>query len=134
MSEHVYGFTTTEDDNYLPRVVDEATPDTDFIITTERHTIFGEGTSATLLIRKTILVLALAIPELPLAGKTLGEWLLDTAFSDLENGTESNEFTAVRVDGPSEVIAEELEQVRHEIRRIKNVKDGRLVRAKVESF
>ena len=142
-TKNVYGFTTTEDDVYLTRVVDEAAEDTDFIFTRERNTLKpNEGAGVILLVRKNILVLGLILPELPLAGRTLAEWLISTLESDAEKVINegassdklSNEWTGVAFEGDPEDIEDELERVGNEIRRIKNIKDGRVVRVEVASF
>ena len=142
-----YKFATTPEDNYVPRVADEATNKTDFILTTERDTINGNGTVAILLVRKTVLALGLLLPELSLAGKPLGEWLVTSLESDREAinqstatsfdeylETEYKEWAAVTIQGDPEDLALELETVRGEVRRIKNILDGRTVRVTVESF
>ncbi len=141
-TQNVYGFTTKEDDVYLTRVVDEATEDTDFIITRERNTLVNyTGAGVTLLVRKSILVLGIVLPELPLAGRTLGEWLISTLEEDVEkvaNGASiealSDDWTGVVFDGDPEGVEDELERVTNEIRRIKNIKDGKVVRVEVASF
>ena len=142
-----YKFATTTEDNYVPRVADEATNKTEFILTTERDTINGNGTVAILLVRKTVLALGLLLPELSLAGKPLGEWLVTSLESDREAieqstatsfdeylETEYKEWAAVMIQGDPEDLALELETVRGEVRRIKNILDGRTVRVTVESF
>ena len=142
-----YKFATTPEDNYVPRVADEATNKTEFILTTERDTINGNGTVAILLVRKTVLALGLLLPELSLAGKPLGEWLVASLESDREAieqstatsfdeylETEYKEWAAVMIQGDPEDLALELETVRGEVRRIKNILDGRTVRVTVESF
>ncbi len=126
---NVYSFTTTPHDEYLKRVLDEATEDTDFVITTERNTLFGRGTHAVVAVRKEILVVALIAPELPLAGRTLGEWL-EASFDSDGNG----DWAGAIIQGDPDDIEVELERIRNEVRRIKNIKDGRVVRVNVETF
>lgn len=126
---NVYSFTTTEKDPYLERVVAEATNDTDFIVTTERDTVRGEGTTAVLLVRKDVVSVGLVFPELTLAGKTLGDWV-----EFLIDEPNDSDWAQVVITGEPEDIALDLVHIRNEIRRINNLKNGRTVRVKVESF
>ena len=133
-----YGFTTDREDNYFTRVVAEANPDTNFIIVTERDTIAGPVLQAAVLVRKVVLVLGLVLPELPLAGKTLGDWLTDAVKTDLPvilDGGEVNPWTYALIQSDNqEAVDEELERIRNEVRRIENIVDGKTVRVTVESF
>lgn len=132
-----YGFTTTPDDEYLSRVLDEAAPGTNVIITHDRDTSKQEsdeyGSIATLSVRNYVLALGLVYPELTLAGKPLLEWLLDlaederTVDEDLVNGWST-------VTGEFEDVSEELDSTRHEVRRINNLLHGRTIRVNVESY
>ena len=130
MSEgNVYSFTTTEEDFYSKRVAEEATEDTNFIITTEKNTLSGETGAAVVLVRKSVLEIALFAPELTFFGKTLIEWL--------EGVVEANgpsDWAAARLTGDAEEVEATLDSVRHEIRRITNVLYGKVVRVQVESF
>ena len=58
--DNVYSFTTTEDDVYSMRVAEEATEDTNFIITTERNTLLNAHGHAIVLVRKSALEIALS--------------------------------------------------------------------------
>jgi hypothetical protein len=146
-SRNTYKFATTPEDDYIPRVADEATNNTDFILTTERDVLNGEGTVAVLLVRKSALALGILLPELSLAGKLLGDWLVTELEADLNSISKStaasfdeylenehNEWAAVTVQGSPEDLELELETIRGEIRRIKNILNGRTVRVNVESF
>lgn len=127
--DNVYSFTTTEDDVYSMRVAEEATEDTNFIITTERNTLLNAHGHAIVLVRKSALEIALVAPELTLTGKTLIGWL--------EGVVEANgpsDWAAAVILGDKEAIDEQLKSVRHEIRRIKNVLEGKVVKVDVESF
>ncbi len=127
--DNVYSFTTTEDDVYSMRVAEEATEDTYFIITTERNSLLNAHGHAIVIVRKSALEIALVAPELTLAGKTLIEWL--------EGVVEANgpsDWAAAVILGDKEAIDEQLKSVRHEIRRIKNVLEGKVVKVDVESF
>jgi len=133
-----YGFTTDREDNFFERVVAEANPDTNFIIVTERDTIAGPVPQAAVLVRKTVLVLGLVLPELPLAGKTLGDWLTDAVKIDLpliKDGETVNPWTYALIQSDNqEAVDEELERIRNEVRRIENIVNGKTVRVTVESF
>lgn len=131
-----YGFTTTTDDRFFDRVIEEADPDTNFIIIKARNTVTGDGdNTAIILVRKAVFVLALAIPEEKFAGRTLVAWveeIVNDAADAIESEQEFDLWTAVVVEG--EGVAAELDAIRHQIRRINNVLDRRIVRVEVESY
>jgi hypothetical protein len=131
-----YSFTTTPSDNFFRRVAEEASPTTNFIVVTERSTIYGPTPSAALLVRKDVLLLGLVLPELPLAGKSLGHWLEDTVKGDLTNGEAfSNPWTYALIQSDDiDAVDEELERIRNEARRIENIINDRTVRVTVESL
>jgi hypothetical protein len=135
----VYSFTTTPDDNFFRRIVQEANPKTNFIVVTERSTIYGPNPSAALLVRKDVLLLGLVLPTLPLAGKTLGEWLVDTVNGDFTAGEGSSTYKspwtyALIQSDDQDAVDEELERIRNEARRIENIVNDRTVRVTVESL
>jgi hypothetical protein len=73
-----YGFTTTKDDTYIFRVVDEAKPNVNIILLHDHNTETGTQ-GVILLVRKSFLQLAEKFPDLLLADKFLDEWTsLDT--------------------------------------------------------
>ena len=133
LPENVYSFTTTLSDGYLARVLEEVTADTDFVVITEHHTLSGESEKATLAVRKTITSLGYFFPGLKLAGKPLVDWFHE-AIESIVDDADTNEWSSVVLEGDSDSVAEELERIRNEVRRIKNIKDGRVVRVYVESF
>ena len=130
---NVYSFTTTEDDPYLDRVLDEAEQDVDFILTTEKHTLHGDGNYATLTFRKSVASIALMDANLTLGRRTLGEWL-ESIIEAAERGDDTSAWAEVQINGTPEEIEEELVNLRNEINRLKNIIQGRVVRVKVESF
>ena len=133
LPENVYSFTTTLSDGYLARVLEEVASDTDFVIVTEHHTLSGESEKATLAVRKTITSLGYFFPGLKLAGKPLVDWFHE-AIESIVDDADTNEWSSVVLEGDSDAVAEELERIGNEVRRIKNIKDGRVVRVYVESF
>ncbi len=131
-----YSFTTTLQDDYILRVVEEAAEETDFIVLTERNTLFGRGNQAQIAVRKSILVAAVFSDSLTLAGRSLGDIFADVLTEDLqlENVDEASDWFVLTVTGDPDDIDDELERIRNEVRRIKNIKEGRVVRVNVESF
>ena len=127
---NIYSFTTDTEDDYFQRVIEEATGDTRFILVTERNTVSGETPGAVLFVRKGILLLGLAFPDLPLAGRTLGEWLTAT----LEETSETEWTFSAFEASDTEDLQGELTRVRNEIHRIDNILNDRIIRATVESF
>jgi hypothetical protein len=133
LPENVYSFTTTLRDDYLARVLEEVAADTDFVVITEHNTLSGESEKAALAVRKTITSLGYFFPSLKLAGKPLVDWFHE-AIESIVDDADTNEWSSVVLEGDSDAVAEELERIRNEVRRIKNIKDGRVVRVYVESF
>jgi hypothetical protein len=131
---NVYSFTTTPQDEYILRVVEEATEDTDFIFLTERNTLLGQGRTAQIAVRMSILVIAVFDPTLTLAGRPVEDLFVEILKDSLENPTDVGEWFVIGVNGDPADIEDELERVRNEVRRIKNIKEGRVVRVNVESF
>jgi len=135
--ENVYGFTTVPSDEYFDRVLAEATPETNFVISTERNTVTGDGSDTIVLhVRKRIFILALAIPDDTLVGTPLAD-LLDAAAedfiqSDRDASEEGNDWAQAII--VTNDVERSLESLRHEIRRIDNVLNGRVVRVTVESY
>ena len=126
-----YTFTTTPDDNYFQRVIEEAAKDTNFILITERNTLERETPIAVLFVKKNVLAeVGMVYPELELAGTTLGEWLASTFAEQTELPWTFALFTGDNV----EELHAELVRVRNEIRRINNILNGRVMRVTVESF
>lgn len=135
--ENTYGFTTTANDEYYDRVLAEASPETNFIIATERNTVTGDGQNfVTMFVRKRVFVFGLLIPDATIAGTPLFELLVGAAEDYRDNGSETDqvgdEWSQVVVY--SDDVPAELETLRHEIRRIDNVLNGRVLRVTVESY
>ena len=133
LPENVYSFTTTLRDDYLARVLEEVAADTDFVIVTGHNILSGESQKVTVALRKTITSWGYYFPGLKLAGKPLVDWFYE-AIKSIEDDADTNEWSSVVLEGDSDAVAEELERIRNEVRRIKNIKDGRVVRVYVESF
>jgi hypothetical protein len=91
LPENVYSFTTTSDDEYLARVLEEVAADTDFVVITEHNTLSGESEKAALAVRKTITSLGYFFPSLKLAGKPLVDWFHE-AIESIVDDADTNEF------------------------------------------
>jgi hypothetical protein len=133
MAEHeanVYSFTTTEQDAYLDRVIEEAQSDVNFILTTQHNTVTGERNKATLLFRKGIVRLVLVDASLTIGRTPLVDLLDELASPD----SDPHEFAELEIEADSEELDEELVNLRNEIRRLTNILTGRIIRVYVESF
>jgi hypothetical protein len=129
-TDNTYSFTTTEADEYLNRVAEEAQPDVNFILTTERSTVKGTGVTANLLFRKKITALSLYNN-----GLTLGREPLENLFVRLcVTDSQPNDWSALSIEADEETLTEELLNLRNEIGRLANILSGRTVRVNVESF
>jgi hypothetical protein len=138
-----YGFTTDSEDTYFDRILAEASPETNIIVTTERNTVADEGNNAALVaIRKNALLqAALIVPYETFAGRELHDILVETIERDADEATKAGEIVASGTDwvifqgtGNDAEIATHTETARHEARRIINVLNGRVVRVTVESY
>jgi hypothetical protein len=130
---NVYSFTTTEQDAYLDRVIEEASPEVDFILTTQHNTVTGERNRATLLFRRGIVCLAGLVPfdaKLTLGRTPLIDLLEKIATPD----SNPYEWVELEIEADSEELDEELINLRNEIRRLTNILTGRVIRVNVESF
>jgi hypothetical protein len=133
MAEHeanVYSFTTTEQDAYLDRVIEEAQSDVNFILTTQHNTVTGERNKATLLFRKGIVGLVIVDASLTIGRTLLVDLLVELATPD----SDPDEFAELEIEADSEELDEELVNLRNEIRRLTNILTGRIIRVNVESF
>jgi hypothetical protein len=72
--DNTYGFSTTDEDNYFPRVISEAKPETNFLFITDKNIDTGNKNSV-LLVRKNILNIGYKFPHVKLAYIPLSEWL-----------------------------------------------------------
>jgi hypothetical protein len=127
---NVYSFTTTEQDAYLDRVIEEAQSDVNFILTTQHNTVTGERNKATLLFRKGIVGLVLVDASLTIGRTLLVDLLDELATPD----SDPDEFAELEIEADSESLDEELINLRNEIRRLTNILTGRIIRVNVESF
>jgi hypothetical protein len=119
-----YSFTTYSDDVYLNRIIDEAKPSTNFILIDDHDKSTGQRFVG-VLVRSNILDIADEYPELTLGPLKLYE-VLDIALNA------GQQF--VYVVGPTDNPTRILERLRHDIRRIKNVLEGKTVKVTVELF
>jgi hypothetical protein len=129
-TENTYSFTTTADDAYLDRVEEEAQPDVNFILTTERSTIHGAGRITHLLFRKKITALSFLDSSLTLGRAPLGDLFRELA----TEGYLPNDWAELSIEADEETLAEELVNLRNELGRLNNLLHGRVVRVTVESF
>lgn len=130
-----YGFTTTYDDVYIHRVLDEADASTNFVITYDRDTLGNGDSIATVSVRNYVLALSLLYPELNLAGRPLFDWLVILADESPDAGEEIiNEWSTATISGDVDDVAASVETVRHEVNRIGNILNGRIIRVGVESY
>ncbi len=143
--ENVYGFTTTPNDVYFDRVLAEASPETNFILSTERNTVADEGANASIVaIRKNALAKAAhLIPFETLCERELVDIFTEVMEEDVTkvlSGTvalediNGNEFVLFQGMDDDATVTAKAETVRHEIRRIANVLANRVIRVTVESY
>jgi hypothetical protein len=71
---NTYGFSTTDEDNYFPRVISEAKPETNFLFITDKSIDTGNK-NLVLPVRKNILNIGYKFPHVRLAYIPLSEWL-----------------------------------------------------------
>lgn len=129
----VYSFNTTTDDQYLHRVANEATAETNFLIVTERTGVFHPRVS--LLVRKQVIpAVGSFFPELTLTNKTLGDILLGVNPDEHEVG-DSKEFVAFIADVPDNEAQDHVVATLHQqINAINNKLNGKWVKVSVESL
>jgi len=126
---NTYGFTTTSADEYVRRVTEEASPDANFILMTDRNTVIPDQCRAILAVRKDVLLLALVMPDAVLAGRSLIRLLLD----ETTNPTDLD-WVLIKLEADEATVTREAEKARHTLARINNVANGRTVRVTVESY
>jgi len=139
---NVYGFTTTREDNYFKRVLDEAKPEAKFILITHKD-VQAHVKKLVLFVRKNILNIADKYPTLTLATMPLSgwlelaltvdaDWLMAVQMSDRETD-QLVEALSQEVDLIEEAIAREEAIREQEFRQAKNLAEGRVVRVTVET-
>lgn len=124
----VYSFTTTQNDTYWPRVLDEANPNVNFILVAEKSSEH-DSYLANLFIRLNVFGLADTYPDLQIAGKTL----LEGREHAIQQADDS-EWVQVMILGFPEVVKAKLETIRQQIRSINNKLSGKTLKVSVESF
>jgi len=139
-----YTFRTTNDDNYVQRVVDEASPKTNFLLIQDEDKLTGNK-GLIVMVRNKITALGALFPELRIGDPTLHEWLVQSlkqsaekyiGTNDINGDTEkaSEEFTSLVIEGNPEGIESARQTIEHQIRHINNILTGRTVQVEVQSF
>ena len=122
-----YTFTTNVKDDYSTRVVDEAKPETNFLLLLAHDRRDGYNGIVVIARKTAIEHVPDQFDDLDLGGATIGEWkerilpATDRPFQGL-------------VTSDVEDAARELENLRHQIRRIKNILEEKYIKVAVESF
>lgn len=129
LNSDTYGFTTDTQDGYFSRVLEEASPETNFLIVTESSTLTGITGMVLFAKAEVIEKLGNVYPNERLAGVELGDWILHNLNGSFVPGY----YTAVCGPFDREVAAEQAEALRNEINRLENILTGRILRVTVES-
>lgn len=127
-----YSFTTSLEDNYLPRVIEEADKDRGVIIVRESVTVTPAESDAHsrafVLVREDIINnLGDIVPNERLGPYALGDFLLQSFKSSLG-------YYCLKVEGTKAHVDRKVEAIRNDINRLYNVATGRVVRVTVESL
>ena len=124
-----YSFTTDTQDGYFKRVLDEVSPETNFLIVTESSTLTGATNMVLFAKKEAIDAIGEVYPNERLAGTELGDWIITNlgvsvfpGYYAAACGTFSREEGEEKADG-----------VRSEINRLENILSGRILRVTVES-
>lgn len=133
-----YGFTTNLEDNFLPRIAEEAGKDTNFIIVSGKNTVTQERFLTAMGRVTTVRNLADINPELTLATIALGDIVLDLDDSIGNQASPDSAhvpgFFGLHFRGTSDMVESEIDVLRQEINRLNNVLNGDIIRVTVESF
>jgi hypothetical protein len=129
-----YGFTTTVQDNYLPRVLDEAAEGTNFILLTDTNTI-NDSANLVLFASTTVVDgIGEALPNETLTGRPLGDFILGKLSGEVLVTEDGKYYILACFSLDRDEAVREAEATRHEIKRLNNLLEGRVVRVTVESF
>jgi hypothetical protein len=123
-----YTFTTNVNDDYSDRVVAEAQPTTNFLLLRDHDRRDGSEAIIVLARKSALESIPDQFDDLYLGGATIGEWK-----EHLTECTLYDPFTGL-VTSDVEDVPRELENLRHEIRRIKNIVEEKYIKVAVESF
>ena len=124
--EDTYSFTTTETDDYFPRVVAEARKESNFLLVINNNVRTGTK-SLVLLVNKRILNIGDQFPDLELCSKPLKDWL-DMSLNSPE------EWIIAIVRGEEKEINKEINIVREQVKRINNAIAGRNIKVTVTAL
>ena len=135
--ENVYGFTTTESDQYLTRVIAEAPKKSSVIIVKEAYTVpteTGNPSNLYVLVKAEYLdKIADQYPNHVFLKHELGEVVMDAAVNSTSQIPNYYVFERLNVASGEELYQQET-FIFNEVNRLKNLGDGRIVKVAVATL